>query len=196
MIPALSGKTKAVKKLSRKLHPANIQQLLYIMDADTNGRGSEEIKEPTGAKDIKDIASQITVVTKQYEYLLMGRHLILEGLKPSSQFSIILKESYDAQENGLFNDVEGAIKWLKEYLINKENEIEYTPSELLNKSTNKSKYFLVYLSSLILICIIAITVSIISLRLIYSLWFSIPMTFLSLKIFGNPILDYVKQKYK
>lgn len=116
MINALSGKTKAVKKLSRKLHPANIQQLLYIMDADTNGRGSNEIKEPTGAKDIREIASQITVVTKQYEYLLMGRHLIEKGLKPSSKFSEILKESYSAQENGEFDNIEGAKEWLNNYL--------------------------------------------------------------------------------
>lgn len=114
MIPALSGKTKAVKKLSRKLHPANIQQLLYLMHSDTNGRGSDEIKEATGSQDIKEIASQITVVTKQYEYLLMGRHLIKFGLKPSSEFGIILKASYEAQEEGLFHDLEGANKWLND----------------------------------------------------------------------------------
>ncbi len=124
MIPALSGKTKAVKKLSRKLHPATIKQLLFLMDADSNGRGNEEIKEPTGAKDIKEIASQITIVNKQYEYILMGRHLIEKGLSPSKEFKIILDKANEAQENGDFNDLEGAKKWLFEYLNKKELQHE------------------------------------------------------------------------
>ncbi len=115
-IEALRGKTKFVKKLSRKLHPATIQQLLYIMEADTNGRGGLEYREPSGAKDIIEIASQVQVVEKQYEYILMGRHLIMAGLKPSNEFGVILGKANEAQENGEFSDVDGAKQWLGEYL--------------------------------------------------------------------------------
>lgn len=121
MITALSGRVKAVKKLSRRLHPATIQQLLYIMDADTNGRDADlqdwnMRKIPTGASEIKDIAHTLTLTEKQYEYILMGRHLIEAGLKPSQEFGVILKASYEAQEDGIFNDILGAKIWLNKYL--------------------------------------------------------------------------------
>lgn len=120
-ISVSSGKVKFVKKLSRKLHPATIHQLLFLMDADTNGRNECEHdwnkrKVPTGAKEMIEIASQVKVVEKQYEYILMGRHLIELGIKPSPEFGNILKKANEAQENGEFNDVEGGIKWLRNYL--------------------------------------------------------------------------------
>jgi tRNA nucleotidyltransferase (CCA-adding enzyme) len=115
-ITSESGKIKAVKKLSRRLHPASIQQLLWLMEADSNGRGKEGVI-PTGSEDIKRIASEITITNKQYEYLLMGRHLIeWFGMKPSAKFGIILKASYEAQEEGLIIDLESGKKWLKDNL--------------------------------------------------------------------------------
>jgi len=115
-ITSPSGKVKAVKKLSKRLFPATIKQLLYVMDADTNGRGGTELKEPTGAKEITEIATDLVITDKQYEYILMGRHLIEAGLKPSASFGILLKVSYEAQENGEFSNVDEAKIWLDEYL--------------------------------------------------------------------------------
>jgi len=113
-ITKISGKHKFVKKLSRKLNPGTIKQLIYVMEADTNGRGYGEYKEPIGSKDILNIANEFVIVDKEYNYLLMGRHLIEIGLKPSTLFGDILKKSYEAQENGEFNDIEGAKVWLSE----------------------------------------------------------------------------------
>jgi tRNA nucleotidyltransferase (CCA-adding enzyme) len=114
MIEKPSSRNRSVKKLSRRLIPATIKQLLYVMEADTNGRGGTEFKEPTGAKEILAIADEINVVEKPYQYILMGRHLLEIGLKPSPDFKKILDKSYEAQENGDFSDVEGAKKWLNE----------------------------------------------------------------------------------
>jgi len=111
-----SSRHKSVKKLSRKLFPATIKQLLYVMESDTNGRGGSEHVVPIGAKELLEVAEEIHVVEKQYEYMLMGRHLIEAGLKPSEKFGTILKASYEAQENGEFSDVEGAKEWLKNNL--------------------------------------------------------------------------------
>lgn len=123
-IEELRGKTKFVKKLSRKLHPANIQQLLFICESDTNGRGDLEFREATGTSEIKEIANQVTVIDKQYEYIIMGRNLIeWYNLKPSKKFGIILGKANEAQENGLFSDLESGKKWLDdnlELLTNKE----------------------------------------------------------------------------
>jgi tRNA nucleotidyltransferase (CCA-adding enzyme) len=116
VITSLAGQVKAVKKLSRRLHPATITQLLCVMEADTNGRGGTEYKSPTGGNEIADIAMSLKVTEKQYEYVLMGRHLIEAGLKPSPEFKVILEKSHEAQENGEFSDVEGAKKWLTEFI--------------------------------------------------------------------------------
>lgn len=115
-IPKISSKHKFVKKLSRKINPANIQQLVYVMEADTNGRGSDTFKEPIGKDDIMSIANELVIVEKEYDYFLMGRHLIEAGLMPSIKFGNILRQSYEAQENGEFNDIEGAKNWLNEML--------------------------------------------------------------------------------
>ena len=110
------GRPKTVKKLSRRLFPATISQLLYVMEADTNGRGDKDFFEPKGRKEISEIAETINVVDKQYEYILMGRHLIEAGLKPSKVFGEILSKANEAQENGEFSDVDGAKQWLSNHL--------------------------------------------------------------------------------
>lgn len=116
-IDGLKSKTKFVKKLSRKLTPATIQQLIHVMEADTNGRGAYWFKDPIGAKDIMDIGSELVIMTKEYDYILMGRHLIEAGLKPSIEFGAILKQAQEAQENGEFSDIEGAKRWLAQMLL-------------------------------------------------------------------------------
>ncbi len=114
-IPAQSGKVKAVKKLSRRLFPATIQQLLLLMEADSKGRIPE--KDPTGASEIFLIAKDLDVTIKQYEYILMGRHIIELGLKPSPEFKIILDKANEAQINGEFTELIGAKDWLKNHLF-------------------------------------------------------------------------------
>lgn len=116
-ITAKSGKLKAVKRLSRRLHPATIQQLLYVIEADHNGRGSDVHKDATGSKDLLELAKEVKVENKQYEYILMGRHLIEHGLKPGPRFGEILRASNEAQENGMFQDLDGAKEWLRTYLL-------------------------------------------------------------------------------
>lgn len=113
-ITSPSGKLKAVKKLSRRLFPATISQLLLVMESDQNGRDNKSFEEPTGGRELAEIAKEINVSDKQYEYLLMGRHLIELGLKPSLKFGEILRKASEAQENGEFSDIVGAKKWLSE----------------------------------------------------------------------------------
>lgn len=129
-ITARSGKLKAVKRLSRRLSPATIQQLLYVIEADHNGRGSDMHKDATGSLELLELAKEIKVENKQYEYILMGRHLIEEGLKPSPRFGEILRAAELAQEDGLFQDIDGARKWLKEYLLQDETNLQIISSQM------------------------------------------------------------------
>ena len=45
--------------------------------------------------------------------ILMGRHLIERGMVPSAKFKDILSEAYEAQLDGGFSDLDGALKWLE-----------------------------------------------------------------------------------
>lgn len=111
MIPRKSGKLKAVKKLSRRLYPATIKQLMYVIEADNRGRGGEQ-KEPAGMSDLAELSIEADILNKPYESILKGRDLIAIGLKPSPKFGEIIRASFEAQESGEFSDLEGAKKWL------------------------------------------------------------------------------------
>lgn len=117
MITSKSGQMKAVKKLSRRLFPATIKQLLYVMEADSFGRGGER-RQPSGNEILRELSAEADVQTKAYQPILMGRHLIEKGLKPSVKFKEILDKAFEAQESGVFNDLEGGKVWLDEYLKN------------------------------------------------------------------------------
>ena len=41
----------------------------------------------------------------------MGRHLIALGLKPGKVFSEILDRSFEAQVDGVYNDLEGGLEF-------------------------------------------------------------------------------------
>lgn len=182
------GKVKFVKKLSRKLHPATIQQLLYVMDADTNGRGGTEHKEPSGAKEMAEIANQVHVTTKQYEYILMGRHLIEAGLKPSPEFGVILGKANEAQENGEFNDIDGGKKWLSDYL---------TPPIGVKRKVNKKKGAI---AVIIAMGIIALLGWLLSMACEWQFGkenqnTSFVVVFVIVMMVGMPLLDHVQNKY-
>lgn len=116
LITSQSGKVKAVKKLSRRLFPATIKQLLFLMMADTRGRGeASESKTPTGFKEIADIANELSVTESTYEYIIKGRHLIeWFNMKPSPNFGVWISKANEAQENGIFSDLEGGKSWLEQ----------------------------------------------------------------------------------
>jgi tRNA nucleotidyltransferase (CCA-adding enzyme) len=46
--------------------------------------------------------------------LLQGRHLIARGMQPGVQFGTLLDEAFEAQLEGGFTDLDGALKWLDE----------------------------------------------------------------------------------
>lgn len=48
--------------------------------------------------------------------LLQGRHLIARGLSPGPAFGPMLQRAFEAQLDGVFSDVEGALGWLTDAL--------------------------------------------------------------------------------
>jgi len=69
-------------------------------------------------KTVYSKAKELKVTDKKLKTIIMGRDLILLGLKPSANFSKILYESYEAQMREEFYSKDEAIQWLKKYLSN------------------------------------------------------------------------------
>jgi tRNA nucleotidyltransferase (CCA-adding enzyme) len=93
-----------IYKLATKL---NIEELTLLSEA-LFGVG----------KSIATRAKELNIINKKIPAILLGRDLIVSGIKPSSEFSKILDSAYEAQMHGEFFSKDGATKWLNSYLLN------------------------------------------------------------------------------
>ena len=50
--------------------------------------------------------------------IILGRHLVDQGLEPGASFRPILNACFEAQLDGAFDDLEGGLEYLKNKLIN------------------------------------------------------------------------------
>lgn len=57
-------------------------------------------------------AQSLDISDKAPRPILLGRHLLERGIKPGPQMGKILKNAFEAQLDGDFNDLEGALKYL------------------------------------------------------------------------------------
>jgi tRNA nucleotidyltransferase (CCA-adding enzyme) len=46
--------------------------------------------------------------------ILLGRHLLELGMEPGPVFGRILKPAFEAQLDGVFEDLDGALAWARE----------------------------------------------------------------------------------
>jgi len=102
--------TRTIKRLILRLGDASIEDLVSLIGADHNGRGSASTSWPESVIQIKDLAEEIG---ERISPIIMGRHLIDLGLNPGPHFGQILKSAFEAQLDGLFNSVEEGIEFLK-----------------------------------------------------------------------------------
>lgn len=106
-----------LRRLARRLAPANIEQLLLVLRADHLGRPPR--RDPASERRIEQLATAaraLAIADAAPSPLLLGRHLLAAGLTPSPRFKVILDAAYEAQTDGSFTDPAGAIAWLTRYL--------------------------------------------------------------------------------
>ena len=106
-----------VRRLARKLAPANIDELAVVMTADSLGRpplGSENILALIAQLRAK--AAALAVAETAPRPLVLGRHLIAMGRKPGPEFKPTLEAAYEAQLDGAFSDEAGGVQWLGHFL--------------------------------------------------------------------------------
>lgn len=56
-------------------------------------------------------AKALAIADSQPKPILLGRHLIAEGIPPGKEMGRILNETFEAQLDGQFNDLDGALKY-------------------------------------------------------------------------------------
>ena len=104
----------AVRRLALKV--VRIDRLLRVARADDEGRPPELAGGTSGGADLRwlgDAAERLRIAAAAPKPILMGRHLIALGYRPSAQFKVWLDACFDAQLEGAFADEAGAIDYFK-----------------------------------------------------------------------------------
>ena len=122
----------AVRKLAHRLYPATIQELVYVGYADRKGRGTPWDGYPEG-EELLEKARELSLTESKPMPLLMGRHLIELGMKPSRLFGVLLGEIFQLQLEGKIQTLEQAKNYVQLLTILKEAEHRDIPNaQLLN----------------------------------------------------------------
>jgi len=97
-----------VRRLAARLEPASIVTLGQLARADAWARP------PQGGDPMAlhvELARLMEVQDKPQPGLLMGRHLVDLGMKPGRPMGVLLARALEAQMDGVFEDLDGAIRW-------------------------------------------------------------------------------------
>jgi tRNA nucleotidyltransferase (CCA-adding enzyme) len=106
-----------IRRLSRRLEPATVEDLAVVMHADNLGRPPLESPDTIQLIELlRERARELRVQQGAPRPILGGRHLIQLGMEPGPDFRPILDAAYDAQIEGAFSDEPGAEAWLRERL--------------------------------------------------------------------------------
>ncbi len=104
---------RSVRRLANRLQPATIEELCLVMTADQFGRPPKPRESHAGVQALRAKAEELRLREAAPRPILLGRHLIERGMKPGKQFGELLKAAFEAQLEGAFTDLEGALVWLE-----------------------------------------------------------------------------------
>jgi tRNA nucleotidyltransferase (CCA-adding enzyme) len=114
MTPFAYWKSKAgdaaVRRLALKV--GNIQRLIRVAQADDEGRPPMP-SEPEPLEWLAATAKRLQVAASVPKPILMGRHLLQLGYSPGPQLGKLIAASFEAQLDGAFSDLEGALAHFK-----------------------------------------------------------------------------------
>jgi tRNA nucleotidyltransferase (CCA-adding enzyme) len=82
-----------------------------VMKADSMGRPPRPAVAPENVNALLARAHELEVRRKPPPPILQGRHLLPLGVPPGRRLGAILDKAYEAQLEGVFGDLEGALAW-------------------------------------------------------------------------------------
>jgi tRNA nucleotidyltransferase (CCA-adding enzyme) len=100
----------SIRRLANNLQPATISELVLLSEADRRGRGTKWDGAPE-SKRLLNIAKDLKIANNRLEPLLLGRHLIDEGVQPGAGMGKLLKDLYEAQLEGEFETLEQGLEY-------------------------------------------------------------------------------------
>lgn len=105
---------RSVRRLARRLAPETIDSLVIVMTADAFGRPPKPRVAPALVGELKEKAAELKIQDSAPKPILMGRHLLERGMIAGPQFKALLDRAYEAQLDGAFGDLDGALAWLEQ----------------------------------------------------------------------------------
>jgi tRNA nucleotidyltransferase (CCA-adding enzyme) len=101
---------RVVRRLATRLGSSSLRLWSHVCEADASGRPPLPKGSPVG--EWMEIAKKLAVEDSRPTPILLGRHLIEQGMKPGVEFGKIIKNAYEAQLDGEFDTLDGALEWL------------------------------------------------------------------------------------
>lgn len=103
---------RGVRRLATRLAPATLSELMAVIAADAFGRPPNPRIEPVGLIRLRTQTQELALACQAPRPILLGRHLLDRGMTPGPKFSRILSAAFEAQLDGTFLDLDGALSWL------------------------------------------------------------------------------------
>ncbi len=113
MIHRAEVSPRSVRRLAQRLAPATISELTVVLTADAHGRPPRPKTVPPVVPLLLAEAAEQTISNNAPKPILQGRHLLQWGWNPGPHFTPILAGALEAQLDGVFEDLEGAKRWLE-----------------------------------------------------------------------------------
>ena len=111
---ASQAKDSAIRRLARDV--VRIDRLIRVARADEEGHPGGQTLDGSGSEDLvwlANAAERLRIADAAPKPILMGRHLIELGYKPSAQFKLWLDACFEAQLDGVFSDLDGALAYFE-----------------------------------------------------------------------------------
>ena len=105
---------KAVRRLANRIAPASIEALARVVEADHSGRPPLPKGNPLQVW--VDKAHALNVFSDKPKPVLMGRHLMDLGVKPGKPMGVLLNRAFEAQLDGVFDNLEDAQQWARDHM--------------------------------------------------------------------------------
>lgn len=107
----------SLRRLAKRVAPANMHELVYVLISDHLGRPPHVSEEQTQRiEQFKTRIQELDLANAAPSPILQGRHLVQRQMEPGPHFKPILDAAYDAQLEGKITDLASAENWLSNYL--------------------------------------------------------------------------------
>ena len=104
----------AIRRLANKVK--RIDRLIRVFQADQLGRPPLKVTEDPVSDWLAERSHQLELQASAPKPIILGRHLLAENLKPNPIFKTLLKECFEAQLDGTFDNETDGLIYLKSLL--------------------------------------------------------------------------------